>query len=142
IEFFNGVSDADYSRLVGEATALVSASFEEGFGIPIIEALAIGTPVACSDIPVFREVGGDAAVYFDPRDPGDIAQAILSLEKDRLWEELSERAPAQAAKFTWEESARRLLDLALSLATPSASSKSVDTNSAGTRSVGNGGGVS
>ncbi|MEO7148301.1 MAG: glycosyltransferase, partial [Terrimesophilobacter sp.] len=42
IEFFNGVSDADYSRLVGEATALVSASFEEGFGIPIIEALAIG----------------------------------------------------------------------------------------------------
>ena len=137
IEFFNGVSDDDYSRLVAEATALVTASFEEGFGIPIIESLAIGTPVACSDIPVFREVGGDAAVYFDPRDPKDIANAILSLDMDGLWEQLSERAPGQAAKFTWEESARRLLEVALSLAPEPAGS-----SSAGNSSARNAGGVS
>ena len=116
IEFFDGVSDEQYQGLLSVTTALVSASLEEGFGIPLIEALAIGTPVACSDIPVFREVGGDAAVYFDPRDPADIARAVLSLEAAGEWEKRSALAPDQAAKFTWANSAKRLLALALSLA--------------------------
>lgn len=116
IEFRNGVSDEEYQGLLARATALVSASLEEGFGIPLIEALAIGTPVACSDIPVFREVGGEASVYFDPRDPADVARAVLSLENPGEWERLSALAPAQAAKFTWETSAKRLLALARSLA--------------------------
>lgn len=111
VEFLNGVSDEEYTELLMKATALVTASFEEGFGIPLIEALAVGTPVACSDIPVFREVGGDAAVYFDPRDPADIARSILTLEDDEVWRRLSALAPGQAALFTWDESARRLLAL-------------------------------
>lgn len=115
IEFLNGVTDEEYTTALEGATALVTASFEEGFGIPLIEALSMGTPVACSDIPVFHEVAGDGAVYFDPRDPSDIAHAIRFLEDDEKWAKLSAAAPAQAAKFTWDRSAERLLALAQSL---------------------------
>lgn len=115
IEFFGGVTDEEYTRLLSTATALATASFEEGFGIPVVEALAMGTPVVCSDIPVFHEVGGAGAAYFDPGDPEDIARVIRSLEDDAVWTSLAERAPEQAAKFTWDRSAQRLLELALSL---------------------------
>jgi glycosyltransferase involved in cell wall biosynthesis len=120
IEFFGGVTDDEYVEVLGRATALVTASLEEGFGIPVIEALSMGTPVACSDIPVFREVGGDGAAYFDPRDPHDIARVIRTLEDDAAWRRLSDAGPAQAARFTWDRSAERLLALALSLAPESA----------------------
>jgi glycosyltransferase involved in cell wall biosynthesis len=116
IEFFDGVTDEQYTSLLARATALATASFEEGFGIPVVESLAMGTPVVCSDIPVFREVGGEGAAFFDPHDPADIARVIRSLEDDTVWTALSAKAPAQAAKFTWDRSARRLLELALSLA--------------------------
>lgn len=111
IEFLNGVTDEQYQAALARSTALVSASLEEGFGIPVIEALAMGTPVACSDIPVFREVAGAGAVFFNPRDPSDIARSIRSLETDSTWEKLSAAAPVQAAKYTWAESAERLLAL-------------------------------
>ncbi len=117
IEFFDGVTDNEYYQALSRATALVTASFEEGFGIPVIEALSIGTPVVCSDIPVFREVAGSGAVFFDPHNPADIARKVLSLESDGLWEKLSAKAPAQAANYTWDRSAARLLELARSLAT-------------------------
>jgi glycosyltransferase involved in cell wall biosynthesis len=116
VEFLGGVTDEEYVAELERTTALVTASFEEGFGIPVIEALAMGTPVACSDIPVFREVAGDGAVYFDPRDPSDIARVVRSLEDDALWGRLSAAGPEQAAKYTWDRSAARLLELALSLA--------------------------
>ena len=64
---------------------------------------------------MFREVGGDGAAFFDPRDPSDIARVIRSLEDDTVWNALSAKAPAQAAKFTWDRSAANLLELARSL---------------------------
>lgn len=115
VEFFNGVTDEEYFAALSRATCLVTASLEEGFGIPVIEALSMGTPVACSNIPVFREVAGPGAVFFDPRDPSDIARSILSLETGGLWEQLSAAAPGQAANYTWERSAERLLALIHSL---------------------------
>lgn len=115
IEFLDGVTDEEYHEALARATALVTASLEEGFGIPVIESLSMGTPVACSDIPVFREVAGPGAVFFNPRDPDDIAARILSLESGGLWEQLSSAAPAQAANYTWERSAKRLLELVRSL---------------------------
>lgn len=121
IEFLNGVSDEEYLGLLAECTALVTASLEEGFGIPVVEALTMGTPVLCSDIPVFREVAGDGALYFDPRSPEDVASKVLELEDDATWNRLSKAAPSQAAKFTWEKSAKRLLELVLSLAPKNAS---------------------
>ena len=62
--------------LYERARAFVYPSTFEGFGMPILEALAAGIPVACSDIPPLREVAGDAALYFDPLNEDDMASAI------------------------------------------------------------------
>lgn len=70
------VSDLEKQRLIAGSVGVVMPSFSEGFGIPIIEGFAAGKPVFCSDIPVFREVAGDWALYFDPHRPGTIAAAI------------------------------------------------------------------
>jgi glycosyltransferase involved in cell wall biosynthesis len=63
-------------ELYTKSKLFVSPSLYEGFGMPTIEALALGLPVAVSDIPVFHEVAGDLATYFDPRDPSDIAAKL------------------------------------------------------------------
>ncbi len=111
IVFENGVSDDRYLEVLREATAMVSACFDEGFGIPLIEALAAGTPLVVSDIPVFREVGGPAAAFFDHDDPQAFADAVLRLDSPSTWQESSRRALEQAKEFSWDESARRLLEL-------------------------------
>ncbi|PWB96657.1 glycosyltransferase family 4 protein [Salinibacterium hongtaonis] len=110
--FHGGVNDAEYIAALSSATALVSASRDEGFGIPLVEAQAAGTPIVVSDIPVFHEVGGDAALFFDPDDPSALAAAILTLEEPGEWSKRSELGVAHAADFSWQESARRLYELA------------------------------
>lgn len=115
IVFENGVTDEEYLDRLRNATAMVSACLDEGFGIPLIEALAAATPLVISDIPVFREVGGPAAVYFDPMSPEAFASAVLSMDVPERWDELSSIALDQAGEFTWAESARRLLDLVQNL---------------------------
>ncbi len=71
------VSDDELATLYASCTAFVFPSFYEGFGIPMHEALLAGAPVLCSDIPVFREVGGDLVHYADPHDDTTIAKAIV-----------------------------------------------------------------
>ena len=107
--FRDGVSDEEYAETLSSATALVTASLNEGFGLPLIEAMAGGTPVAVSDIPIFREIGGDAAVYFDPRSPESFAAAIRELEDVAEWKRRSEASVGQAGKFSWDRSAAALL---------------------------------
>lgn len=68
VQEHNTLPDTEVVRLLRGARALLFPSFTEGFGLPLAEALALGTPVLCSDIPVFREIGGDAAHYIDPLD--------------------------------------------------------------------------
>jgi glycosyltransferase involved in cell wall biosynthesis len=114
--FENGVTDERYLELLRGATALVTASREEGFGIPVVEAMAAGTPVVVSDIPVFHEVGGDTALYFPPDDADALARAVLALERPGEWERRSAMAYDTAAEFSWQRSARTLLELAGSLA--------------------------
>lgn len=113
--FHGGVTDEEYAAALASATALVSASRDEGFGIPLVEAQAAGTPIVVSDIPVFHEVGGDAALFFDPENPSTIATAVRRLEEPGEWAIRSQRGIEHAAEFTWAESARRLYDLALSI---------------------------
>jgi glycosyltransferase involved in cell wall biosynthesis len=73
--------------------------------------MAVGTPVVVSDIPVFREIGGDAAVYFDPTSPESFAAGVRSLEESGRWQELSRRSVARAANYSWDASARALLEV-------------------------------
>ncbi|MCW4384428.1 glycosyltransferase family 4 protein [Salinibacterium sp. SYSU T00001] len=113
--FHDGVTDAAYRDMLANATALVSASRDEGFGIPLVEAMAVGTPVVVSDIPVFHEIGGDAAGFFAPDDPAALAARVRELEAPGEWERRSARAVELAAEFTWERSARTLYELALGL---------------------------
>ncbi|MDL2716904.1 MAG: glycosyltransferase family 1 protein [Acidobacteriota bacterium] len=102
------VPDADLPALVAGARILVQPSFAEGFGLPVIEAQAAGTPVACSDIPALRAAAGEAAVFFDPHSAASIADALNMLlgdEEKRGF--LRKRGRERAAAFTWRAVAER-----------------------------------
>jgi len=109
--FHDGVTDASYAQLLADATALVHASKAEGFGIPLVEAMRVGTPVVVNDTPIFREIGGDAAAYFNGDDPASLVRALQTLEEPAEWQRRSAASVERAAAFTWAASAERLLDL-------------------------------
>jgi glycosyltransferase involved in cell wall biosynthesis len=90
---------------------LASASKEEGFGLPIIEAQMIGTPVVCSDMTIFHEVAGDGALFFDYNSPKQFANQVLKLNDSRFENDLVEKGHKQAEKFTWKQSAKKLYDI-------------------------------
>jgi glycosyltransferase involved in cell wall biosynthesis len=115
--FHDGASDEQYREVVRHATALVTASLEEGFGIPLVEAMVQGTPVVVSDIPVFTEIGGDAGLYFKPLDAAGLAAQVRRLEDDAFFDGVSQRGVEQARRFSWTESARTLWALLDELAT-------------------------
>lgn len=97
------VPDEDVPALVALAEALVLPSFAEGFGLPVLEAHAAGTPVACSDLPALHEAGGEAAVFFNPHDAATIASALNALlgdeEKRSL---LRKKGRGRARQFSWD----------------------------------------
>jgi glycosyltransferase involved in cell wall biosynthesis len=102
------VPDADVPALVAGARALVLPSFAEGFGLPVLEAQAAGTPVACSDLPALREAAGDAAVFFDPHDIDSMVTGIERiLKEEELRKGLRKRGRERAAQFTWSHVAER-----------------------------------
>jgi len=105
--------DVETLRAVyGGAAALVQPSLDEGFGLPVAEAMAVGTPVVCSRAGALPEVAGDAAVYFDPTDPAEMAQAIRRVLEDAdLRSACRERGRRRACRFRWEEAADRFLEL-------------------------------
>ncbi len=109
--FHNGASDEAYHQALRSATALVTASLDEGFGIPLVEAMAAGTPIIVSDIPIFREIGGDAALYFAPTSADGLVAAVTALTRPGEWERRSDLGRAQSARFTWQASAEKLLAL-------------------------------
>jgi glycosyltransferase involved in cell wall biosynthesis len=112
IAFHGGVSEEDYESLLREATALVSLSRSEGYGLPLVEAMSVGTPVIASDIPIFREVGGEGARLVDPDSADEFAAAVRELELPGVWGDASRAAVRQAAKFSWDQSAEALLEAA------------------------------
>lgn len=109
IVFHDGASDEEYAETLAAATALVTASHDEGFGIPLVEAMELGTPVVVSDIPIFREIGGEAALFFSADDAEELAGRVRHLEEDGVWAARSAAGRAQAQRYTWDGSARHLL---------------------------------
>ncbi len=112
IIFHNGVSDPEYTAMLQRATALVTLSRAEGYGLPLVEAMSVGTPVIASDIPIFREVGGDAVRYVDPGSPAAFAAAVRELDDDVQWREASLLSVKRAGQFSWDDSAHQLVALA------------------------------
>jgi glycosyltransferase involved in cell wall biosynthesis len=110
VHFTGWVSEADLEGLYRCAACFVLPSFEEGFGLPVLEAMARGVPVACSDTSSLPEVAGDAALLFDPSDPGSIACAVDRLLGDAdLRAELVRRGHRRCATFTWTATATATL---------------------------------
>ncbi len=106
------IDDADLAVVLSRATGLLVPSRSEGFGLPVIEAMAHGVPVVVSDIPALVEVGGDAVVTVPVGDPAALAAAAASVAGDEgLRSRLSARGRARAAAFTWNEAAEAVWSL-------------------------------
>ncbi len=116
VVFWNGASDAEYNKLLRTSLALVSASKAEGFGLPLLEAMAQGVPVAATNMPIFHEVCGEGGTYFNADNPKSFADAIHKLEDPKYRKRMIAEGTAQAAKFTWESSAEQLLKIIHKLA--------------------------
>ena len=104
------ISTEEMADLYSRAAAMAMPSFCDGFSLPALEAMMVGLPVMISDIPVYREVCGDAAIYFDPRDVTTIAAAMTAVATDHvLTADLTERGERQAATFSWSRTAQGTL---------------------------------
>jgi glycosyltransferase involved in cell wall biosynthesis len=103
VRFVGFVSGAELEGLWAVADCAAFPTLAEGFGLPVLEALARGVPVAASDLAVLHEVGGELPHWFDPHDQADAARAILAAMAD---EATARRGPAHVAAFTWAAAAR------------------------------------
>jgi glycosyltransferase involved in cell wall biosynthesis len=112
VHFAGFVADADLPGLYSLAELFVFPSHYEGFGIPVLEAMACGTPVVCADNSSLPEVAGDAALLVNATDIDGLAGAMNQvLNEPALRARLVERGFRQAARFSWEDAARRLLEV-------------------------------
>jgi len=109
------VSQENYPTLMASSSAFVFPSKFEGFGLPVLEAMASGVPVACSDIPALREVAEEAALYFDPDNIEDMTNKIEKIFEDKEERNLlREKGLERAKKFSWAKVARETLEYILS----------------------------
>ena len=111
------VPDSELLSLFAEADVFVFPSLYEGFGLPVLEAMACGCPVITSNVSSLPEVVGDAALLVDPYNVEALAQAMLTvLEDDELKKEMSKKGIAQAQKFSWDKAGAEFLALCTDVA--------------------------
>ncbi len=112
VRFLDYVPDADLPDLYRGARVFVYPSFYEGFGLPVLEAMACGTPVITSNVSALPEVAGDAALLVDPNEPEAIAGALgRILDDEGLAHDLRQRGIRQAAHFSWDRAAKETLSV-------------------------------
>jgi glycosyltransferase involved in cell wall biosynthesis len=112
VRFLGPIAEADLPGLYSGAKTFVFPSLYEGFGLPVLEALACGVPTACSNTSSLPEAAGPAAEYFDPHHVEAITAALVTCMDDRAQAaDLREKRLAQARQFTWEKTAQATLDV-------------------------------
>jgi glycosyltransferase involved in cell wall biosynthesis len=110
VKLLGYIDDAQLPHLYQAASVFLFPSLEEGFGIPVLEAMAAGIPVVTSNVSSMPEVGGEAALYVDPHDSADIAQKVLqAVEDSALRAGLVQKGLARASEFTWRRTAEATL---------------------------------
>jgi glycosyltransferase involved in cell wall biosynthesis len=107
--WFGKLGDDGLDYAYRHASSLVISSHAEGFGLPIVEALQRGLPVMASDIPVFREIGGEFVPYFDLKDPSSLMELVLSYERTGKFS-AGVRSPTDWRWMDWKDSAKQLID--------------------------------
>ncbi len=108
--FTGFLEDSELAALYKGAHAFVSASLHEGFGLPGVEAMHSGLPLVVSNIKVFNEIYDDAAIYFNPLDPSDIAEKINLLVRDAQFHlSMQKKSIARSQHFSWEKAAEETL---------------------------------
>ena len=110
VVFHGGVTDAEYAALLADRAVLVSASLDEGYGLPVAEAIELGVPAVITDMPIFREVAGDGALYAPGMDAEAFARGIRALDDPARRAEVIAAGTAHIARFDWGRSADVLLD--------------------------------
>lgn len=108
------VTDEVLAILFSNAEMFVLPSLEEGFGIPVLESFACGCPVVCSDVGSLKEVGGNACIYFDPKDSTDITAKIKKVLKDeKLMKNMIAKGKKRVKDFSWRKLAEETLKIYL-----------------------------
>ncbi|WP_336630470.1 MULTISPECIES: glycosyltransferase [unclassified Microbacterium] len=110
VVFHGGVTDAEYAALLADHAVLVSASLDEGYGLPVAEALELGVPAVVTDMPIFHEVAGGGALYAPGTDPAAFAAAVRSLDDPERHTAVVAAGAAHIARFSWARSAAVLLE--------------------------------
>ncbi len=106
------LDSGDLLNVIRGAEAVVVPSVYEGFGLPVLEAMACGTPVICSDAAALPEVGGNAAMYFDPKDSSSIGKVLLEfLNNDEIGRIMRSKGLARSGKFSWALTAGATLEV-------------------------------
>jgi glycosyltransferase involved in cell wall biosynthesis len=119
VKILGYLPEEDVRDLYHAATALVYPSLCEGFGLPLLEAMACGLPAAVSGVSALPEIGRDAALYFEPENPDDIAEKVaMIIKNDGLRQALKDKGKKRALDFSWKRTAAETLDFYRSLLEP------------------------
>jgi len=108
VRILGAVDEGRLEELYAAATVVVTATVMEGFGLPVLEALGRAVPVVCSDLPVLREVAGEAALWVDPHEPASIAAGLRrALSGGSDVDRLRDLGRARAQLFSWRAAAEQ-----------------------------------
>jgi glycosyltransferase involved in cell wall biosynthesis len=111
VEFLDEVTDVSLYKWILEAKALINASFYEGFGLPALEAMSLYTPCILSDIPVYRELYGESAIFFDATNAKQLAEQVVAMEESDKYFEICKKGFELSQKRSWHTTSKQYISI-------------------------------